>query len=181
MRPRRSSLRKISLGTLLPALGMAGPALLTGCGGGGGGGGTPAPLSASAQTPDGLTATLTQQRSAVAQGGTVTYTLTLTNTTSQAISYEQFQGCGYAGRENAHLRITNAAGEVAYPADQSGACGPVTPSPPALAPGASVSDTYTPPASAFTAGHYTVVGSFDTISGDEVLQTNVGPLTVDVT
>ena len=171
--------RKISLKTLTPVLGMAGLALLTGCGSGSSGGSAQASLSASAQTPDGLTATLTQGRSAVAHGETVTYTLTLTNNTSQAISHKVFQGCGYVGRENAHLRITNAAGEVQYP-DPNGACAAVSPSPPALAPGASVSDTYTPPASAFTTGHYTVIGSFDTISGDEILQTNSGPLTVDV-
>ena len=172
MHPRKSPLK-----TLTPVLGMAGLALLTGCGGGGGGG-IQAPVSASAQTPDGLTATLTQGRSAITHGQTVTYTLTLTNNTNQTISYEGFQGCGYAGRENAYLRITNAAGEIKYP-DQSSACAVATP--PALAPGASVSDTYTPPASAFPAGHDTVIGSFDTISGDETLQTNVGPLTVDVT
>ena len=62
--------------------------LLAGCGGGSS---TtlpdPQPRSVSAALPDGLTATLAEDRSVVAVGGVVTYTMTLTNATGSPITY----------------------------------------------------------------------------------------------
>ena len=98
------------------------------------------PRSVSATLPNGLTGTLTEDRSVVSIGGTVTYTATLTNATAQPITYQYYSGPGNFARVAATLSVTDPSGQVVFPFGPAslavGIIGPTT-----LAPGQSVSST----------------------------------------
>ncbi len=178
LRPRRAA----------SLLGLVSVGLLAGCGGGGGNGnssptvvtpittgvggvttgnggatgGTPA--SVSAKEANGLTATLSENTTTVAVGGTVTYTLTLTNNTGAVVTVNAVTSTQIFTA----LSIRNASGALVYI--------PVPGSPPLqtvlLAPGQTL--TTTQAVSAFSsAGTYSATGVFD-----DSTPTSVGPLTV---
>ena len=96
------------------------------------------PLSVSVPLSNGLTATLTEDRSTVSVGGTVTYTATLTNSTAQPVTYQSFIYPTVFGTVPASLLINNSSSQTVYPAGPISAAvanGPVV----TLAPGQSVS------------------------------------------
>lgn len=169
------------------------PLILAGCGGGGGGnngsggtggigtggnngggGGNGAPTSVSVVQPDGLTATLAENASAVGVGGTITYTLTLTNTTGTAVPINY----------SASAPTVPAAGLVVRDAAGNPIFQPIPGFPPlestTLAPGQS--QTTTQAATGFSAaGTYYATATFtDANSPDAALDkpTTVGPLAV---
>ena len=79
------------------------------------------PRSVSATLSNGLTATLTEDRSAVAVGSAVTYTATLTNATAQPITYQpvlsgtnSFSGAN-ALTVPAALVVSSPSGQTVYP------------------------------------------------------------------
>ncbi len=118
--------------------------LLAGCGGGGSGSPTAAPRSVSATLPDGLTGTLTEDRSTVAVGGTVTYTLTLANNTAQGVTYRPFNAGGFATQTGGGfqvLQVTGAQPRVVYPLTGNGTTGYLG-NFVSLGPGQSVSGTF---------------------------------------
>ena len=125
-------------------------------------------LSAFVTEPNGLTATLAEDKNTVAAGGTVTYTLTLTNKTAAPVSISY--SASAPGQPPATLVVRNAAGSALFlPA----------PGPPpidtiALAPGQSLSSAQT--VSSFGA---TGVYSASATYADSAV-TTVGPLTVTV-
>ncbi len=177
LRPRRAA----------SLLGLASVALLAGCGGGGGnssptvvnpitsgiGGATTSgnggtttttPASVSATEANGLTATLSENTTTVAVGGTVTYTLTLTNNTGAVVTVNAVTSTQIFTA----LSIRNASGALVYI--------PVPGSPPLqtvlLAPGQTL--TTTQAVGAFSsAGVYSATAVFD-----DSTPTSVGPLTV---
>jgi hypothetical protein len=172
------SLRQTRLGRgfQLCLLGSAAISLLAGCGGGGGGGGgggtttPPANTSISVTTtgvPSGLTATLSENSSAIGVGGSITYTLTLTNNTAANVTVNAVSPT--TTQPAAALIVRNAAGTLVYaplpgfPALDSAI----------LAPGKSLSSTQT--VSAFgAAGAYAATATF----ADTSPATTVGPLVV---
>ena len=163
---------------------------LTGCGGGGGSATTPpslSPRAVSAALPDGLTATLAEDKSAIAVGGVVTYTLTLANNTAQPISYQPVIGAAApSGGVPAALVVKDAGGGTAFPVGpmpQFIFVGPDT----TLAPGQSVSGTLAVGGNDegrySAAGQYSASAFFTVQTGpDSASQTNtvVGPLPVAV-
>ena len=167
--------------------------LLAGCGGGGGGGNsaggsntggvvTP-PLSVSTPAGPGLSATLAEDNSVVAVGGTETYTLTLTNISSAAITVNASLN-GSALAPQASLEILNAAGVVVYPTRQP-LHGLVAPPPPpvdntnTLQPGQSFAQTL--PLAVFqSAGSYNAAATFEVAQSPSTTTQVVvaGPVTV---
>ena len=163
---------------------------LAGCGGGSGTTPTtPPPLlpaSVSAAVPDGLTATLAEDRTGVAVGGTVTYTLTLANNTALPITYRPVIGGAGPSGFPASLLVTDAQGNTAFPLGAMTAVIFIGPSA-TIAPGQSVSGTVAVgdnknlgqfPA----AGRYSAVARFTVQTGQDSASetaTAVGPLAVD--
>ena len=161
---------------------------LAGCGGGGGSSITPLPLSpraVSATLPDGLTATLAEDRSTVSVGGVVTYTLTLANATAQPISYHPvIGGATPSGGVPASLVVKDAGGSTAFPVGAMPAVifiGPNT----TLAPGQSVSGTLA--VGGNDAGRYSAAGQYSASAlftvqtgtdSSSQTTTTVGPLPV---
>ena len=170
---------------------------LAGCGGGGGSSPTPVtplvplPHSASAALPDGLTATVAEDRTNVPLGGTVTYTMTLTNNTAQPITFQPVRNdtFPYAGVGD-ELTISDSKATVAFPQGlQLGVA--TTGASTTLAPGKSVSGTVAV-GSDKTQGHFSIAGPytanvrFTVQTGPSVGGANppvaimtVGPLEVD--
>jgi hypothetical protein len=157
---------------------------LTGCGGSSSSNTnapTLTPRSVSTTLSDGLTGTLTEDRIAVAKGGTVNYTLTLSNQTTQPITYQPFI--------SPDLTVKDPAGNVTYPTVISNAVG-IGPST-TLAPGqSSVYDTEAVGGSGIggysATGQYTAQASFGVVqggtatsSGTDIFAT-AGPLPVTV-
>lgn len=95
--------------------------LTAGCGGGGGGGVSlpgpdPTALSVSAPTAEGLTATLTQDKSTIAvMRGTVNYAMTLTNSSQSPVAVSVPQDDKGSPLPPVSLRITDSAGGAVYP------------------------------------------------------------------
>ena len=166
--------------------------LFAGCSGGSGG--SSGPSSLSAPTPSGMTASLAQDRSSVAMGGTVHYTLTLTNGTSAPITVQEFQGPYDAKpRFPGYLDINNASGITLYTTTQPYYLSPNAPSiavvnPPAptgqnvavtVAVGQTLSVSYD--VSAFAdSGRYSAIAVFAPGGIEDVnsVRTSVGPLNV---
>ena len=166
---------------------------LTGCGGSSSSG-TNAPVltprSVSATLSDGLTATLTEDRSTVPVGGTVTYTVTLTNSTAQPVTYQPVYGPGSAPPVPASLTVTDPSANVVYPVGPSPQLVYIGPSI-TLTPGQSVSETQavsTTPVVGLTiaegysrTGQHAATATLSTIpatSGNGQTNETVGPLTV---
>ena len=167
---------------------------LAGCGGSSSSSSsTPAlmPRSVSATLSNGLTATLTEDRSTVSVGGTVTYTVALANNTTQPITYQPiYGGGGLAPPVPAALVVSNPSNQTVYP------LGPipnlVSAGPPVtLAVGQSVTETQavnTDTTNGLTiaggysaAGSYTASAYFGFSSGSASSgSTTVGPLPVTV-
>lgn len=158
-------------------LGLPALLLLAGCGGGGGGSSSPTPTPTPTPTPapsltvttaTGLTASLAENSSTVAVGGSIVYMLKLTNSTSVAIPVHSTAVPPTAPA--AGLIIRNAAGSITF--------APVPGAPPvfngSLAAGQSISSQVT--ATGFAAaGVYKATASF---SDDTSAAATVGPLTV---
>jgi uncharacterized repeat protein (TIGR01451 family) len=73
------------------------------------------PHSVSAILSNGLTATLTEDRSVVSVGGAVTYTATLTNATAQPITYQPILSGTNSFSVPASLVVKNSTGQVVFP------------------------------------------------------------------
>lgn len=74
------------------------------------------PRSVSATLSNGLTATLTEDRSTVSIGGTVNYTVALANNTAQPITYQPiYGGGGLAPPVSAALVVSNPSNQTVYP------------------------------------------------------------------
>lgn len=115
---------------------------LAGCGGGATPTAPAAPRPVSASVPNGLTATVTEDRATVPVGGTVIYTLTLTNPTAQPITFLPVRSTDSypTGGVGDALVLTDAAGKPAFALGAFAAVvgyGQLT----TLAPGKSVSGT----------------------------------------
>ncbi len=169
---------------------------LTGCGGSSSSGpantpitSNPVPRSVSATISNGLTATLTEDRTTVSVGGTVTYTATLTNSTAQPITYQPvYGGGGLAPPVPAALVVSNPSHQTVYP------LGPIpnfvsVGQPVTLVPGQSVTETQAVKTEAnngltiaggySTAGQYTANAFFGFDVGvSPPAPTTVGPLPV---
>lgn len=170
---------------------------LAGCGGSGSSTNTSGPIflvprSVSSTLSNGLTATLTEDRSTVSVGGTVTYTATLTNPTTQAITYQPTLSGSNSFSVPAALVISNPSGQSVYPLEPTaqfiGVGASVT-----LAPGQSVSGTQTVsttsiPGASVTqgfsaAGQYTAKAYFSVVPGtssdvSQAVTATAGPLPV---
>ncbi len=133
----------VSAKTLLWTAGALASSCLTGCGGSSSSGTNlpiVTPRSVAATLSNGLTATLTEDRTTVSVGGTVTYTVTLANSTAQPVTYQPVYGPGSVPSVPATLTVTDPSGAVVYPVGpfpQLVAIGPSV----TLAPGQSVSET----------------------------------------
>ena len=162
---------------------------LTGCGGSSSSGTSTAPLtprSATAALSNGLTATLTEDRTMVSVGGTVNYTLTLTNSTAQPITYEPAESGSFFSNAPAYLGITDPSGKTAFPVGaiaQYVGIGPST----TLAPGQSASGTVAVGSDSeggySTAGAYTAIATFAVYpgaSGGTEIVFSTSPLAVTV-
>ena len=94
---------------------------LAGCGGSSSSTNTSGPIflvprSVSSTLSNGLTATLTEDRSTVSVGGTVTYTVALANNTAQPITYQPiYGGGGLAPPVPAALVVSNPSNQTVYP------------------------------------------------------------------
>jgi len=92
---------------------------LTGCGGSSSSSSpvtpTLTPRSVSATLSNGLTATLTEDRSTVSVGGTVNYMVTLANNTPQPITYQPLYGGESAPPVPAALVVSNPSNQTVYP------------------------------------------------------------------
>ncbi len=168
---------------------------LTGCGGNSSSNPAAPPLTprfVSATLSNGLTATLTEDRSAVAVGGTVTYTAALTNPTAQPVTYQPVLSGTNSFSVPAGLVVRNPGGQTVYPLGPLPQFAGVGPSV-TLAPGQSVSGTLavsTTSVAGLTitqgyaaAGQYTATASFAVIPGAttntaQVAAVSVGPLIV---
>ena len=156
-------------------LGSALIPLLAGCGGGGGGsdsggGTTPPPPNTSITVTvpsNGLKATLSENSSTVAVGGSITYTLTLTNNTGSAVTINATSTA--PTQPAASLIVKDAAGNLVYtPLPGVPALYTVT-----LPSGKSLTSTQSVSAFA-TRGVYSASATFS----DTNPATSVGPLTV---
>ena len=150
------------------------------------------PRSLSAALPNGLTATLTEDRSTVSVGGTVTYTATLTNSTAQPVTYQPvLSGSGLAGVPAA-LSVSDPSGQIVYPLGPIAQFVGIGPSV-TLAPGQSVSapqavtttriDGLTVTEGYAAAGKYTASAVFAVVPGSvpdasQGINVTVGPLPV---
>lgn len=180
----------------LPAIALLVPGL-AGCGGSSSSTDTSSPpvlvpRSVSAALSNGLTATLTEDRSVVSIGGAVNYTATLTNSTAQPITYQSVLSGTNSFSVPAGLVVGNPSGQTVYPLGafaQYVAAGPSI----TLAPGQSVSGTLalrtaSIPGVAVTqgyaaAGQYSATASFAVVPGTsfdlaQLIAVNVGPLPV---
>lgn len=161
--------------------------MLAGCGGGSSTAPpAPQPRSVSAALPDGLTATLAEDRSSVPVGGVVIYTMTLANGTAQPITYRPvIGGAAPSGNVPAALVVRDAGGAVTFPVGplpQFISIGPNT----TLTPGQSVSGILAVGGSDqgrySTAGRYNASASFAVQTGQDSssLETvTAGPLPMD--
>ncbi len=165
---------------------------LTGCGGSSSSStSAPAltPRSVSTTLSNGLTGTLTEDRSTVSVGGTVNYTLTLTNSTAQPITYQPLISGTFFSNAPAYLAVTNSAGTLSFPTGplpQLGGTGPST----TLAPGQSITGTVAVGSSSLAgqggyaaAGQYNATASFAILpgaSGGTQISASTGPLPVTV-
>ena len=146
----------------------------------------PQPRSVSAALPDGLTATLAEDRATVAVGGVVTYTLTLANGTAQPITYQPILGgVGPSGGVPASLLVLDPRGRTAFPLGALPSVVAVGPNI-TLAPGQLVSGTIAVGSSNrggySAAGRYTASAAFTVQTGQSGASpsaTAVGPLEVD--
>lgn len=180
---------------------------LVGCGGGGSSTTpitpvVPLPHSVSAALPNGLTATVAEDRTSVPVGGVVTYTMTLTNNTAQPITFQPVQKDTRpsAGVGDALMVVEVAGGEGGLVTFPTGGFAQVITTGPSnsLAPGKSVSGTvlvgpsgpggfaadgsYTNPSGFLVTGAYIARVSFTLQTGQDassVVTTSVGPLEVD--
>lgn len=144
----------------------------------------PHPLSISATLPDGLLATVTEDRASVPVGGTVTYTMTLANTTAQPITFQAVRGGTPSAGVGDTLSLMDARGNIVYPQGAFPTIvsyGPLT----TLEPGQSASGTLAVGADKnlgqfAPAGRYTATVSFavQSPSGTPASAT-AGPLIVD--
>ncbi len=177
---------KICTKALLCAAGSLVP-ILAGCGGSSSSG-TNAPVltprSVSATLSDGLTATLTEDRSTVPVGGTVTYTVTLTNRTTQPVTYQPVIGGVSIPNAPAALVVADPQGNEAFPVGAIPNYVSIGPSV-TLAPGQSVSGAQvvgnSSEGSYSTAGQYTATAAVSIIpgaSGGTQIGASVGPLSV---
>jgi len=178
---------KVSAKVLLWTAGALASPWLIGCGGSSLSG-TNAPVltprSISATLSDGLTATLAEDRSTVARGGTVTYTLTLTNPTAQPVTYQPVIGGVSIPNAPASLVVADGQGNEAFPVGAIPNYVSIGPSV-TLAPGQSVSGTQvvgnSGEGSYSTAGQYTAIAAVGIIpgaSGGTQIGASVGPLSV---
>ena len=151
------------------------------------------PRSVSATLSNGLTATLTEDRSTVSVGGTVTYTATLTNPTPQPIIYRPvISGSDSFSTPSAGLIVNNPSGQSVFPlnaaAQYVGTGASVT-----LAPGQAISATEAVTTSQVsgvalaqgyaTAGQYAATARFAIIPGtssdiSQAVTATAGPLSV---
>ena len=177
---------------LLCSAGALATLSLTGCGGSSSSSAsapTLTPRSVSTTLSNGLTGTLTEDRSTVTVGGTVNYTLTLTNSTAQPITYQPALSGTFFSNAPAYLAVTDPSGKLAFPTGvlaQFGGTGPST----TLAPGQSMSGTVAVGSSSLAgqggyvaAGQYTAAASFVVSSGASGGMVNsavTGPLPVTV-
>lgn len=150
------------------------------------------PRSVSAPLSNGLTATLSEDRTAVPVGGIVNYTLTLTNPTTSPITYQPMLSGTFFSNEPAYLAVTDPAGKPAFPTGVTSLVAGTGPGI-TLAPGQSTSGTVAVGSPSLAgqggyaaAGQYTATASFalfvggtDMSSGTEINATT-GPLTVTV-
>lgn len=177
--PRKSSSAAL-LAALTPLLAMS----LTGCGGGGSGSSSTLPrMSAAATLPDGLLASISEDRSTISSSGTIIYTIKLTNNTASAITVAAYHGLGDSPNNYpAGYTIKNAAGTVTYQ-EPSASSPPPPPFWPTQTIAASQSLTRTitfgpshlPEGTAFPAtGKYTFLVTFQTEQTGPA--TNLGPL-----
>ena len=190
MKPLAEETMKKTAAAWLGVTALLAVPILAGCGGSSG---TTAmspvltPRAVSAALPDGLTATLAEDRATVAVGGVVTYTVTLANTTAQPITYHPvIGGVTPSGGVPATLVVKDAGGGTAFPVGPMPAIifiGPST----TLGPGQSVSGTLAVGGSDegrySAAGQYSASAFFTLQTGtDSASQTTttVGPLPVDV-
>ena len=146
----------------------------------------PQPRSVSAALPDGLTATLAEDRSSLSVGGVVIYTMTLANATGQPITYRPvISGLAPSGNVPAALVVRDAGGSTVFPAGAVPrfiSIGPST----TLAPGQSVPGTSAVGGNDqgrySAAGRYNASASFTVQTGQDAssLETvTAGPLPVD--
>lgn len=146
----------------------------TGCGGSSSSGTnapTLTPRSVSATLANGLTGTLTEDRSTVSVGGTVNYALTLSNPTAQPITYQPELSGTFFSSAPAYLAVTDPSGKLAFPTGalpQFGGTGPST----TLAPGQSITGTVAVGSAGLAgqggykaAGQYTAAAAFTIFSG----------------
>ncbi len=166
--------------------------LLTGCGGSSSSSTsapTLTPRSASTTLSDGLTGTLTEDRTSVSVGGTVNYTLTLSNPTPQPITYQPAISGTFFSSTPAYLAVTDPSGKLVFPTGalpQYGGTGPSA----TLAPGQSISGTVAVGSSSLAGqGGYTAAGQYIAsasfiispgASGGVVSSVTTGPLAVTV-
>ena len=147
------------------------------------------PRSVSSTLSNGLTATLTEDRSTVSVGGTVSYTVTLANNTAQPISYQPIYGGYSAPPIPAALIVSNPASQTVYPLGATPALGYVG-QPVILAPGQSLTETQTVTTNTnngltiaggySTPGQYTASTFLSFSSATQQSDGTVGPLTVTV-
>lgn len=176
----------LTIRALLGVMAFVTVPILAGCGGSSTSLPDPQPPFVSAALPDGLTATLAEDRSSIAVGGVVTYTLALTNDTAQPITYRPvISGPAPSGNVPATLLVKDAGGGTVFPAGalpQFVAIGPST----TLAPGQSVSGTLAVGGNDqgrySASGRYNASAAFSVQTGQDSssLETvTAGPLPVD--
>lgn len=138
----------------------------------------PTSFSVSALTPNGLTATLSQDRATIRTTDTVTYTLTLTNTTASPVVVRTSGFDATNAPPPAFIRIVNAQGAFVYPDPTWPVLG--VPADPelfvTLQPGASLTAVQPFPAFFDQPGRYRATATF-TVGENEI---NAGPLTLTV-
>lgn len=149
---------------------------------------TPQPRSVSAALPNGLTATVTEDKFTVPVGGTVTYTLTLANKTAEPITFQPVRrSAAPSVGVGDTLTVKDAGGGTAFP---QGAFAQVLEWGPSetLAPGQSLSGTLTVGGSNnnlgqfSTAGRYSASATFSVLTGpgfSSQATATTGPLEVD--
>lgn len=124
----------------------------------------PTTLSLTASTPNGLTATLAQDKSTIpVSSGTVTYTLTLTNNGMAAVTVFAPSDAKGGPLPPVTLTVTGSDGGQVYPG--AGSNSPPAPGPAqsvTLQPGGFLSETITLPGAFPTIGRYAATATFTT-------------------